>query len=63
MYWKELEQAMQRPIIIALDFQSLDEVKQFLTPFASEKLFVKVGMELFYKEGPAVIHYLKKKGM
>lgn len=53
---------MQRPIIIALDFQSLDEVKQFLTPFASEKLFVKVGMELFYKEGPAVIHYLKKKG-
>jgi orotidine-5'-phosphate decarboxylase len=52
---------MQRPIIIALDFQSLEEVKQFLIPFQNERLFVKVGMELFYKEGPAIIHYLKSK--
>jgi orotidine-5'-phosphate decarboxylase len=52
----------KRPLIIALDFQSLQEVKSFLAPFGSENLYVKVGMELFYKEGPEVIHYLKNSG-
>lgn len=62
MYGKELEQTVSRPIIIALDFQSLEEVKHFLVPFNNQELFVKVGMELFYKEGPQVIHYLKNEG-
>ncbi len=53
---------MQRSLIIALDFQSLEEVKVFLASFGEEKLFVKVGMELFYKEGPPIIHFLKKEG-
>ncbi|MBM6618516.1 orotidine-5'-phosphate decarboxylase [Bacillus suaedaesalsae] len=52
----------KRPLIIALDFNSLQEVKAFLQPFGSTSLFVKVGMELFYKEGPEVIHYLKSQG-
>jgi orotidine-5'-phosphate decarboxylase len=52
----------KRPLIIALDFQNLQEVKSFLAPFENENLFVKVGMELFYKEGPEVIHYLKNSG-
>ncbi|MFD1735755.1 orotidine-5'-phosphate decarboxylase [Bacillus salitolerans] len=53
---------MQHPIIIALDYQSLDDVKAFLSPFKEEKVFVKVGMELFYKEGPTIVHYLKEEG-
>jgi orotidine-5'-phosphate decarboxylase len=52
----------QRPLIIALDVENLQEVKSFLTPFGNEKLYVKVGMELFYKEGPEVIDYLKNSG-
>jgi len=48
-----------RPII-ALDFASRTEVQTFLEQFPSqEKLFVKVGMELYYAEGPDIIHYLK----
>jgi orotidine-5'-phosphate decarboxylase len=53
---------VQRPLIIALDFKGLQDVKAFLTPFKGKKLYVKVGMELFYKEGPEVIHYLKNEG-
>ncbi|KAA0547998.1 orotidine-5'-phosphate decarboxylase [Bacillus sp. BGMRC 2118] len=52
----------QRTLIIALDFTTLQEVKAFLQQFGSKSLFVKVGMELFYKEGPEVIHFLKSKG-
>ncbi|NQG97621.1 orotidine-5'-phosphate decarboxylase [Streptococcus suis] len=49
--------------IIALDFSSLEEVKAFLAQFpADERLFVKVGMELYYAEGPAVIRYIKSLG-
>ena len=43
---------MNHPVIIALDFASKDEVTDFLQHFTNEKLFVKVGMELFYQEGP-----------
>ena len=53
---------MQTPVIIALDFPSKKEVSQFLTLFNKEKLFVKVGMELFYQEGPAIIDEIKDKG-
>lgn len=53
---------MQRPLIIALDFPSSLEVNSFLNKFEDEKLFVKVGMELFYQEGPSIIYSLKEKG-
>ncbi|MFW7395276.1 orotidine 5'-phosphate decarboxylase / HUMPS family protein, partial [Vagococcus fluvialis] len=46
---------MKRPII-ALDFPNGQEVQTFLENFPKEEsLFVKVGMELFYKEGPQVV--------
>lgn len=51
-----------RPII-ALDFASLSEVIDFLKQFPEhEKLYVKVGMELFFACGKEVITYLKQKG-
>ncbi|MDF0725247.1 orotidine-5'-phosphate decarboxylase [Cytobacillus sp. S13-E01] len=53
---------MQRPLIIALDFPSSIEVKEFLRHFDQQQLFVKVGMELFYQEGPSIITYLKEQG-
>nr|WP_304215746.1 orotidine-5'-phosphate decarboxylase [Fredinandcohnia onubensis] len=53
---------MQRPLIIALDFPNLPSAKDFLKDFGEEPLFVKVGMELYYQEGPAVIHFLKEQG-
>ncbi|MFS0861425.1 orotidine-5'-phosphate decarboxylase [Fredinandcohnia sp. 179-A 10B2 NHS] len=53
---------MQRPIIVALDFPSLADTKSFLEHFQSESLFVKVGMELFYQEGPNILTYLKEAG-
>jgi orotidine-5'-phosphate decarboxylase len=53
---------MQRPLIIALDFKDRNEVTEFLQHFQQEQLFVKVGMELFYQEGPEIISYIKKLG-
>lgn len=51
---------MNKPII-ALDFPSEIEVFQFLNQF-DEKLFVKVGMELFYQEGPDIVRKIKDLG-
>lgn len=49
----------ERPII-ALDFPSFDDVKEFLEHFPEdEKLYVKIGMEFFYAIGPEIVHYLK----
>jgi orotidine-5'-phosphate decarboxylase len=61
MYGKELE-VVNNSLIIALDFPNLEETKQFLQPFGSEKLFVKVGMELYYQNSSAIISYLKEQG-
>jgi orotidine-5'-phosphate decarboxylase len=52
---------MNNSLIIALDFASKKEVFQFLSRFEGESLFVKVGMELFYQEGPAIVNELKEK--
>ena len=53
---------MHRPII-ALDFPSQKEVTIFLEKFPkNEALFVKVGMELFYKEGPQIVRLLRDLG-
>ncbi|MBU9672130.1 orotidine-5'-phosphate decarboxylase [Planococcus sp. CP5-4] len=47
--------------IIALDFPSKLDVEEFLSEF-TEPLFLKVGMELFYQEGPELIHTLNHYG-
>ncbi|WP_291292857.1 orotidine-5'-phosphate decarboxylase [Enterococcus sp.] len=53
---------IERPII-ALDFPSKKEIELFLEQFPkTEKLFVKVGMEIFYQEGPAIVRWLKELG-
>lgn len=50
-----------KDVIVALDFKSFHEMKKFLDKF-EEKIYVKVGMELFYSEGREVIEYLKAEG-
>lgn len=52
---------MERDVIIALDFSSAEEVFSFLHRL-EHKAFVKVGMELFYKEGPSIVTRLKEEG-
>ena len=47
--------------IIALDFSSKEEVIEFLDKF-NEPLFVKVGMELYYQEGPEIVKLIKDRG-
>lgn len=49
-------------ICIALDFQTKAEVENFLDKFEDEKLYVKVGMELFYGEGIEMIKAIKARG-
>ena len=49
-------------ICIALDFQTKEEVLSFLDQFEDEKLYVKVGMELFYGEGIEMIQLIKERG-
>ncbi|WP_332690120.1 orotidine-5'-phosphate decarboxylase [Halalkalibacter lacteus] len=53
---------MQRPLIIALDLDDVAKRRALLDQFNGESLFVKVGMELFYREGRQVIHELKESG-
>jgi len=55
---------MNKPeIIIAMDLPNKEAVDNFVDKFpASESLYLKVGMELYYKEGPAIVTYLKEKG-
>lgn len=51
---------MKNELIVALDFPDGQEAVRFLKPFKGQKLFLKVGMELFYKEGPSIIYSLKE---
>lgn len=53
---------MKNSLIIALDFSTKKDVVHFLNKFEGEQLFLKVGMELFYQEGPAIITLLKDQG-
>ncbi|MBU9712452.1 orotidine-5'-phosphate decarboxylase [Evansella tamaricis] len=55
-------QSQSRPLIIALDFSTKEETLQFLTQFEERSLYVKVGMELFYREGIPLIQELKERG-
>ncbi len=52
---------MNKDVIIALDFQNKVETFRFLDQF-NQKLYVKVGMELFYKEGKEIIENIKERG-
>lgn len=49
-------------VIIALDFKSKQEVIDFLDQFKDEKLYVKVGMELFYGQGIEMIEEIVRRG-
>lgn len=53
---------MGKDVIIACDFSSAAETFAFLDKFTDEKPFVKVGMELFYAEGPEIVRELKHRG-
>ena len=53
---------MGRDVIIACDFSSKDEVMNFLDKFQGKKPFVKIGMELFYAEGPQIVREIKQRG-
>ncbi len=53
---------MGKDVIIACDFKSADEVFNFLDKFTGKKPFVKIGMELFYAEGPEIVKEIKKRG-
>lgn len=53
---------MGKDVIIALDFASAGEVYSFLDKFQGIKPFVKIGMELFYAEGPEIVRQIKKRG-
>ena len=53
---------MGRDVIIACDFDSKEAVFRFLDKFTEEKPFVKIGMELYYAEGPAIVREIKARG-
>ncbi len=53
---------MGKDVIVACDFSSKEETLSFLDRFDEEKPFVKIGMELFYAEGPEIVREIKKRG-
>ena len=53
---------MGKDVIIALDFDSKEKTLVFLDKFTQEKPFVKIGMELYYAEGPAIVREIKERG-
>lgn len=53
---------MSKDVIIACDFNSKKEVFDFLDKFTEEKPYLKIGMELFYAEGPEIVKEIKKRG-
>ena len=54
---------MGKDVIVACDFSSAEQVYAFLDKFeGSRKPFVKIGMELFYAEGPQIVREIKKRG-
>lgn len=53
---------MGKDVIIACDFASKESCMAFLDNFKDEKPFVKIGMELFYAEGPSIVREIKNRG-
>ena len=53
---------MGKDVIVACDFASAEKTYEFLDLFTERKPFVKIGMELFYDEGPQIVKEIKKRG-
>lgn len=53
---------MGKDVIIACDFSSAEQTFEFLDKFTKKKPFVKIGMELFYAEGPSIVKEIKRRG-
>ena len=53
---------MGKDVIIACDFSSTEETLAFLDKFSGKKPYVKIGMELFYAEGPEIVREIKARG-
>ncbi len=53
---------MGKDVIVACDFASAQKTYEFLDLFTERKPFVKIGMELFYAEGPQIVREIKKRG-
>ena len=53
---------MGKDVIVACDFSSAAETFAFLDRFEDGKPFVKIGMELFYAEGPSIVRAVKERG-
>lgn len=53
---------MAKDVIIACDFPSAKETFRFLDLFTQEKPFLKIGMELYYAEGPSIVKEIKRRG-
>ena len=53
---------MGKDVIIACDFSSKEETLAFLDQFSGKKPYVKIGMELFYAEGPEIVRAIKARG-
>ena len=53
---------MGKDVIIACDFSSAEKTFEFLDKFTGKKPFVKIGMELYYAEGPAIVREIKARG-
>lgn len=53
---------MNKDVIIACDFASAEETYRFLDKMGDVKPYVKIGMELYYAEGPAIVRELKRRG-
>ena len=53
---------MGKDVIVACDFSSAEQVFAFLDKFRERKPFVKIGMELYYAEGPEIVRQIKARG-
>lgn len=53
---------MAKDVIVACDFPNADKTYEFLDNFGDKKPFLKIGMELFYAEGPAIVREIKARG-
>ena len=53
---------MGKDVIVALDFDGREKTLAFLDQFTEEKPFVKIGMELFYAEGPSIVREIRARG-
>ena len=53
---------MGKDVIVACDFASAEATFAFLDKFTGRKPFVKIGMELYYAEGPSIVREIKKRG-